>query len=237
MAGSQIIIVALQIESQRLGYQAISLQAYDTVLESAIMAGSVVEIGSALFEFTADEPITGWGGIANNNPVYIKLTVAGASVTASFTTVAPTWSTSKQGWYIGAERVIGGLYKDGAGLYTKKWLYGGQNFRAATANLRDVAVTVDKLADDAVIADKIDKGFDAGGSVAVPAGDYWTPPAGLYMWVGTGAGVWYIEIFQAANWRATFTAVCGGFLLTDGANARVKNGDAAPHTLYFRALA
>lgn len=133
MAGSQVTIVANQIEKQRLGYQAMSLTHYDDNLEPQIAAGSKVEIGGALFEFTALESITGWAGISNNSDVYTKLTVSGASVTASFTTTAPTWDTAKQGWYIGGtERVIGGLRKDGSGNYINKWLYAGRsdNIRA-----------------------------------------------------------------------------------------------------------
>jgi hypothetical protein len=123
MAGSQILIPASQLDAQRLGYQACSLTHFADLLEPEIAAGSKVEIGGALFQFTLDESIGGWGGIANDSDVYIKLTVAGAAVTASFTIVAPTWDTAKQGWYDGAERYIGGLYKDATGNYAIKWLY------------------------------------------------------------------------------------------------------------------
>jgi len=124
MAGSQVTVAASCIEKQRLGYQAISLTnfASDT-LEPAIAAGSKVEIGGALYEFASDEALTGWSGIANSSDVYIHLTVSGSSVTASFSTTAPTWDDAKQGWYSGAVRVIGGLYKDGSGNYARKWLY------------------------------------------------------------------------------------------------------------------
>lgn len=124
MAGSQVLIAASCIEKQRLGYQAISLTnfASDTD-EPAIAAGSKVEIGDALFEFASDESITGWSGIAVSSDVYIHLTVSGSSVTASFSITAPTWDDAKQGWYSGAVRVVGGLYKDGSGNYALKWLY------------------------------------------------------------------------------------------------------------------
>ncbi len=123
MALAQVIIIANQVESARIGHQAISLTHYDDNLEPAIAAGSVVEVGGALFEAAVDEAIAGLGAIANDNDIYIKLTAAGASVTASGTLVAPTWSTSKQGWYSGADRYIGGLYKDAGGNYTLKYLY------------------------------------------------------------------------------------------------------------------
>ena len=124
MAFSQVTVAANQIDKQRLGYQAISLTnfASDTD-EPQIAAGSKVEIGGALFDADANESITGWAGIANSSDVYIHLTVSGSSVTASFSTTAPTWDTAKQGWYSGSVRVIGGLYKDGSGNYARKWLY------------------------------------------------------------------------------------------------------------------
>lgn len=123
MSLSQVTVYANQIAKQRLGYQAISLTNYDNDLEPQIAAGSKVEIGSALFEAAANESITGWGAIGNNSDAYIKLIVSGATATAAFTTTAPTWSTSKQGWYVGNDRYIGGLYKDGSGNYTKKYIF------------------------------------------------------------------------------------------------------------------
>ncbi|HXK36583.1 MAG TPA: hypothetical protein VJ553_03300 [Candidatus Paceibacterota bacterium] len=123
MAGAQVTIAAAQVDAQRLGFQSISLTEFASTAECQISAGSKVEIQGALYQFPADESITGWGGIGASNAVYILLTTAGASVTASFTTTAPTWSVTAQGWYTGAARVIGGLYKDAGSLYTLKWLY------------------------------------------------------------------------------------------------------------------
>jgi hypothetical protein len=129
MAGSQVTIALNQLEKQRLGYQAISLTNFDADTEPEIAGGSKVEIGGALYEFSAGETIAGWGAIGADNDVYIKLTVAGLAVTASWTTTAPTWSESKQGWYDGLERYIGGCYKDAGGNYTRKWLYAAREIR------------------------------------------------------------------------------------------------------------
>jgi hypothetical protein len=124
MALAQELVVATQVEVQRYGYQAVSLTNFTSdTLEPQIAAGSRLEIGGALFVAAGNESITGWGGISVSSDVYIKLTVSGASATASFTTTAPTWSTSKQGFYDGSDRYIGGLYKDGSGNYARKWLY------------------------------------------------------------------------------------------------------------------
>ena len=123
MAGAQVTIALSALEKQRLGYQAISLTEYDSDLEPEIAAGSKIEISGALFEFAAPESITGWAGIALSTDAWIKLVVTGATVAAEFTDVAPTWDTAKQGWYDGLDRYIGGLYKDGSGDYTLKYLY------------------------------------------------------------------------------------------------------------------
>jgi hypothetical protein len=118
------VTVALTcIEKQRISYQAISLTHFADTAEPQIAAGSLCEIGGALYEFAANESITDWAAIAVSSAVYIKLVAAGASVTAAFTTTAPTWNTTLQGWYSGTDRYIGGLYKDAGGNYTKKWFY------------------------------------------------------------------------------------------------------------------
>jgi hypothetical protein len=97
MAGIQVTIAAAQVDAQRLGYQAISLTEFATTAECKISAGSKIEIGGALYQFTADESITGWGGIGASNNVYILLTPTGASVAASFTITAPAWNLAAQG--------------------------------------------------------------------------------------------------------------------------------------------
>ncbi len=155
MAGAQVIIMANQVEDQRLGKQAISLTHYDDNLEPQIAAGSVVEIGSALFEFSALESITGWAGISNNSDVYIKLTVSGASVTASFTIAAPTWDTAKQGWYSGAERYIAYLRKDGSGLYTRKLLLLLPGKESLPAERLRIAFTAESGANVVFAADRL----------------------------------------------------------------------------------
>lgn len=122
MAGQQIEVAASRFEKGDRGMLALSLTNYDNDLEPQVAAGSIVEIGDAIFQFTAAESITGWGSIGNNNDVYIKLVVSGTAVTASFTTVAPTWSTSKQGWYDGLDRYVAKLRKDASGNYVAKFI-------------------------------------------------------------------------------------------------------------------
>ena len=127
MSLAQVTVVATQVEKERRGYQAISLTNFALTTEPEISAGSVVEIGDALFEAAANVAITGWAGIAVSSDVYIRLVVTGAAADPEFTTTAPTWSLTKQGWYDATEtkRYVGGLYKDAGGNYALKFLYRG----------------------------------------------------------------------------------------------------------------
>ena len=118
--GVQVTIAANAIDKGRLGYQSISLTHFNETAEPSISAGSKVEVGGALYEFTADETGASWAGIGNSNNVYIYLVPSGASISWLYSATAPTWSTSKQGWYNGSNRAVFQLYKDSGGLYTAK---------------------------------------------------------------------------------------------------------------------
>ncbi len=131
MAGSQIAIPingaadwSKFVEfSERIGrgYHGVSLTNYDNASEPQVTAGSGLEVVGAFYQFTALESITGWGAIANDTQAYIKVVPAGAAITVEFTDSAPTWSTSKQGWYDGNDRYVFQLYRDSGGNYTAKY--------------------------------------------------------------------------------------------------------------------
>ena len=114
---------ATQREKQRKGFMAMSLSNWDTTGVPAINAGSVVEMGGSLFQFTSTEAIG--GTFTTSNPNYIYLTSSSSSLTASATSTAPTWSIAKQGWYDagGTKRCVGGC----ASNRDDKWLYIGRN--------------------------------------------------------------------------------------------------------------
>jgi hypothetical protein len=118
--GIQVTISANQIDKERLGYQAISLSAMFTSGEPSILAGSKVEVGGALYEFTADEAGTGWAGITSSTYGYMQLVPSGATIAWNVTNTAPTWDTAKQGWYNGSNRAFACFYKVGAGTYSAK---------------------------------------------------------------------------------------------------------------------
>lgn len=88
--------VMLTLDKAFKGFHQVSLTNYNTTSESAIAAGSVVEVNGALYKFDSDENIT---GSPSNGTVYIYLVPSGDTVTAAYTNTAPTWSDSKQGWY------------------------------------------------------------------------------------------------------------------------------------------
>jgi len=130
MAGAQISTGITIIDSLH-GFQAVSLTEYATSAAAAIAAGSVVEIAGAFFTFSGDEAIEAstWTSIVTGNTAYIALTAAGTAgsqtVTAQYTSTAPTWRDDFQGWYASAAssvRVIGSVYKAEATNYARKYL-------------------------------------------------------------------------------------------------------------------
>jgi len=193
MAFSQVTVVANQIEKGRIGYQAISLTNFDSDTdEPQIAAGSKVEIGGALFDADANESIAGWADIANSSDVYIHLTVSGASVTASFSTTAPTWDTAKQGWYSGAVRVIGGLYKDGSGNYARKWLYEEKQV-ASVKRYGNGAVV---LADDLTVTGDLSTATMAATGLASCGS----------LQAGSAATAWKRKVVEIGDWNMDTTA-------------------------------
>jgi hypothetical protein len=93
----------------------------------AIEAGSYASINGAMYSLTpatgGNEAITGATGIAGGSELYIKATVAGSSVSCSFTTTPPTWSQAKGGYFDGDDKYIGGCYKSTGGRYQTKFTY------------------------------------------------------------------------------------------------------------------
>jgi hypothetical protein len=211
MAGSQVTIPINAIEKQRVGYQAVSLSNFDNDSEPQVCAGSKIEIAGALFEFTGNESITGWGAIGINNDVYIKLVVADTAVTAEFTTVAPTWSTTKQGWYHDLDRYIARLYKDGSGLYTRKRLLLFPQRERLTFH-------------------RITKSF-TGGSQVIPASGTWIIPEGLVQIVkAVDDGVPRLELYISGAWRTTQAFQMVATVRSDGINMRLREAGGSYQT-------
>ena len=90
--------VMLNLAGVNTGYCALTLTEMTTTNVPQIAAGSKIEVGGSLFKFDSAETITGSATTGTN---YIRLVPSGSSITAEWTTTAPTWSDSKQGWYDG----------------------------------------------------------------------------------------------------------------------------------------
>jgi hypothetical protein len=113
---------ALGVSKKVKGYQAISLTHFTDTLEPSVTAGSEIEVDGTFYEFPIDEAATAgtWAAIAISTEVYMYLVPAGAAHTWIYSATAPTWGIAKQGWYNGANRCFGMLYKDAASLYQFK---------------------------------------------------------------------------------------------------------------------
>jgi len=139
MAGSQVA-TGISIINSLSGFFSLSLTNFDNDSLPAIAAGSKVEVAGAFFTFNAETAIdsTHWAGIGLGYMAYIMLTPSGTpgsqTLSASWTSAAPTWVDSKQGWYASAAssvRCIGGVYKYDATNYSAKFLL---NNRETTKN-------------------------------------------------------------------------------------------------------
>ena len=112
----------LVTDDQRRGYHQVTLTEMDTTTIPQVAAGSMAEVGGALYEAQSNESISGSASTGTN---YIKLVPGTGVVTPTWTTTAPTWSDAKQGWY-GTVASAGHRYLnfsmeyDGASAYTNK---------------------------------------------------------------------------------------------------------------------
>jgi len=129
MAFDQISTSVSIISSGLIGYQGISLTDFTLSSASLIATGSAIEIAGAYFKATVDitPNASSWTAITSNTTAYLTLTASGTAgsqiLSAAWTNTAPTWSTSKQGWYASAAsvvRVVATAYKNGATSYLGK---------------------------------------------------------------------------------------------------------------------
>lgn len=98
----------------------------DSTTAPAVILGSVIECNGVFYEVTtANETISTTG--ASTGTVYLIFDESAEEYVWSSST--PSWSTSKNAWYIGSDRFTGHLCEwDGASAYDAKREYGaGQN--------------------------------------------------------------------------------------------------------------
>jgi hypothetical protein len=113
------------VQKMQAGFMNLNLTHFGDTSEPQIAAGSSLDVNGTPVVFSSAESFTGWSGISSGQIVYMKVVVSGSSATAAFTTTAPTWSDSKNGYYNGNDRYIGYLFKGGVSVYALKRLYWG----------------------------------------------------------------------------------------------------------------
>lgn len=235
------------------GINRISLTNFGNTSEPKIAAGSVIEHNGTAFEASIDEAGTGWGGIGDGNAVYMYIDTSG-NFTYSIT--APTWDTSKQGYYNGTDRCFGGVYRTNATTYTDKYLIRKESdllnikhYGTGNIDILNTLQTADVITDN-----NIDKTL-TGGSFATSAGPgtfNWTPASGIYDVVVIGGGGTlprvYLELFVSGAWRrnstrgetgTTAVSYSGGVIVSDGVNQRiaiVQLAGSTSTTVYYQKL-
>lgn len=126
MAGSQIIIRDTKLEKGLIGLNRISLTEWGTTAESAIAAGSVVEVAGSLYSFSTDETIEGDTKISDGTEGYIIVgTDTDSLLQAEYSTEDPStmWSDAKQGYYsTGNERYVAGVAKSTDGAWEDEYI-------------------------------------------------------------------------------------------------------------------
>lgn len=163
MAFLQIVTSVTIINSGLIGYSGISLTNFTTSAASNIASGSGIEIAGAFFKADADviPNASSWTVITTATTTYLGLTPSGTAgsmlLTASWLNYAPTWSTSKQGWYASTSsniRVVASAYKEGATRSSVKriinnlqsnTLYGNDNLPTGTILMYNGASWVDNV--------------------------------------------------------------------------------------------
>lgn len=133
MAFAQIATSVTIINSGLIGYCGVSLTNFSTSAASLIASGSGVEVAGAFFKATGDVTpnASSLTAIATGATAFLTLTPSGTAgsqiLSAAWTSVAPVWSPSKQGWYTSAAsniRVVARIYKHSTSGQSRKRMMG-----------------------------------------------------------------------------------------------------------------
>ena len=115
------------VDACRRGYLAASYTNFSGSAESALAAGSLVEVAGAVYSFTATAiDYTGAGSANSDLYIYVKPDAVVSTCSVVAWGSAPVWVDAKQGFYASAAsttRAVGGMYVGGAGSYDSKYLY------------------------------------------------------------------------------------------------------------------
>lgn len=134
MGANQVATSITALTTGERGFANISLDSIGGTAVPIVLAGSVVEVASALFAWSEDETpnASSWTAIATGSTVYMQCTPSGSAgnqiLTTSYTTDGPTFVETKGAWYTSAGsnvRVIASLTKGSETLYQDKRVDGG----------------------------------------------------------------------------------------------------------------
>jgi hypothetical protein len=120
------------VDACRRGYLAASYTNFSGSAESALAAGSLVEVAGAVYSFTATAiDYTGAGSANSDLYIYVKPDAVVSTCSVVAWGSAPVWVDAKQGFYASAAsttRAVGGMYVSlTAGTYVRKYLYTPEN--------------------------------------------------------------------------------------------------------------
>jgi hypothetical protein len=103
------------------GFLDMSLEGMTTGSVPTILAGSHIEINASIYQFSADYApnASSWTAISSASNVFLKAIPSGTTCTVEYTTTAPTWSSSKKGWYTSNDRIFAWMRKDSTGALYK----------------------------------------------------------------------------------------------------------------------
>ncbi len=115
------------VDACRRGYLVASYTNFAASAESAVAAGSLVEVAGAIYSFTETAiDYTGAGSTNSDLYIFVKPDAVVSTATVVAWGSAPVWVDAKQGFYASAAsttRCIGGMYVASAATYMHKYIY------------------------------------------------------------------------------------------------------------------
>ena len=117
-------IALTRFELGLTGKNSVSLTEWGTTSEPAMAEGSLLEIGSAIFEAVGGDLDVGDLAALADGIIYLYCADDG---TLSASVTAPTWNDDLSGWYDGTSRCYGSILKAGAS-YTQKTIWKSRSY-------------------------------------------------------------------------------------------------------------
>jgi len=107
------------LQEKTIGNQGLNISNYNNDLEPEILTNSFFEANGHFYNVTADTPVTGWSGIANESIVWLEFNY-GLQIFDWATPAYAAFDSERAGYYDGDNRLFFQLYKDITGNWTQK---------------------------------------------------------------------------------------------------------------------